>query len=67
MEALGIRHAEISLELLLTFALSCSLTVMVCDAIEAATKGVESWAVTQVDNGAEAVMPSNERYPVGFK
>ena len=60
MEALGIK-TEIPIELLLAFAIACSLTATVCDAIDAATKGVTNWAVTQVGNRAEAVMPSSDR------
>lgn len=56
----------ISLGLLLAFAMSCSLTASICDAIEEAVKGVVSWAVSQVCNRAETVMPSIDRYPVGF-
>lgn len=66
MEPLRISNTGISLGLLLAFAIACSLTASICDAIEKAVKGVANWAVSQVCNRAETVMPSTDRYPVGF-
>ncbi len=64
MEAIGIRDTNSVLERMLIFALVCSLTATVCGAIESATRTVER-AVSHRKR-VEAVMPSEDRYPVGF-